>query len=90
MPDAAMFRTAEKKQRYGWIPDLPDHRDFRYAVVMKVPAVLPKRAGLRRLCPPVSIIVTALNKDRDVSQGGSCSCDGNGWYYFLNLSRFQI
>jgi hypothetical protein len=26
------------KQRYGWVPDLPDQRDILYSVVRKVPA----------------------------------------------------
>ena len=41
-------------KRYGWIPSLPDHRDFEYTklVVSKVP-VLPKSVDLRPHMPPV-------------------------------------
>ena len=33
-----------------WIPDLPDHRDFKYKSVM---AELPKQVDLRDKCSPV-------------------------------------
>lgn len=39
--------------RYGWLPDLPDHRDQLYAAPVEVAAVLPAKAGLRAQCPPV-------------------------------------
>lgn len=38
-------------RRFGWIPDLPDHRDFQ-----RVPSLLkalPERVDLRPKCPPV-------------------------------------
>jgi C1A family cysteine protease len=38
--------------RYGWIPDLPDHRDFLYAAPAPVLRALPPRVDLRRQCPP--------------------------------------
>ena len=38
-------------KKYGWIPDLPDHRDHLYA--LPALAKLPKRVDLRRKCPPV-------------------------------------
>lgn len=42
-----------KIQRYGWIPDLPDHRDHLFAAPPRVLAVLPKKKDLRPACPPV-------------------------------------
>ena len=42
-----------KIARYGWVPDLPDHRDHLYAAPPKVLAVLPKKVDLRPQCPPV-------------------------------------
>lgn len=33
-------------QRYGWVPDLPDHRDFMYAAPPKVLSQLPASADL--------------------------------------------
>ena len=38
---------------YGWLPDLPDHRDLRYAAPAAVRAALPPRVDLRPGCPPV-------------------------------------
>ena len=51
-----------KIKRYGWIPDIPDQRDFRFAT----PAVaLPTKVDLRRSCPPVY----------DQGQLGSCTAN---------------
>jgi len=39
---------------YGWHPDLPDHRDYSYAVPARVTAApLPALVDLRPQCPPV-------------------------------------
>jgi C1A family cysteine protease len=40
-------------QRFGWIPDLPDHRDQLYSAPVLVLRVLPARLDLRPQCPPV-------------------------------------
>ena len=53
------------KQRYGWVPDLPDQRDILYSVVRKVPAKLPAKVDLRPQCSPVE------------DQGQLGSCTGN-------------
>jgi len=51
---------------YGWTPDLPDHRDFLYAVPPHVTAVaLPPSVDLRPQCPPVY----------DQGQLGSCTAN---------------
>ena len=42
-----------KIQRYGWIPDLPDNRDYTYTASAEVLARLPPSADLRLQCPPV-------------------------------------
>jgi C1A family cysteine protease len=42
-----------KIQRYGWIPDLPDQRDFVFAAAPAMVAALPPRTDLRPGCPPV-------------------------------------
>ncbi len=51
--------------RYGWVPDLPDQRDHRYAAPVEVLAVLPARVDLRAQCPPVY----------DQGQLGSCTAN---------------
>lgn len=42
-----------KIQRYGWKPDLPDHRDHRYAAPAPVLSDLPPSVDLSPHCPPV-------------------------------------
>jgi len=39
--------------KMGWIPDFPDHRDFMFSAIRKVPAVLPPMIDLRSKCSPV-------------------------------------
>ena len=55
-----------KIKKYGWVPDLPDHRDFAYSAPQAVlGAKLPKAVDLRPQCPPV------------YDQGQLGSCTGN-------------
>jgi C1A family cysteine protease len=54
-----------KVSRYGWIPDLPDHRDHLYAAPAEVATALPVSADLRAQCPPVY----------DQGQLGSCTAN---------------
>jgi C1A family cysteine protease len=51
--------------RYGWVPDLPDHRDHLYAAPAPIIANLPAKVDLRPNCPPV------------VDQGQLGSCTAN-------------
>jgi C1A family cysteine protease len=55
----------QRKLRYGWVPDLPDHRDLFYGAVRPVPPALPPRVDLRPTCSPVE------------DQGDLGSCTGN-------------
>ena len=60
-----MTEKKKRKQGYGWVPDLPDQRDFLYGAVRKIPARLPPRVDLRPMCSPVE------------DQGQLGSCTGN-------------
>ena len=63
-----------KNQRYGWTPDLPDHRDHMYAAPPRIVAALPPKVDLRPKCPPV------------VDQGNLGSCTANS---IGNAHRFE-
>lgn len=52
-----------KSRVFGWIPDLPDHRDIRYSSVYRIPKKLPLKTDLRLLCPPIE----------DQGELGSCT-----------------
>jgi|SRR6185312_12854667 len=52
-------------QRYGWIPDLPDQRDYMYAAPFEIGQPLPTNVDLRSNCPPVY----------DQGQLGSCTAN---------------
>src|ERR1700752_3609761 len=58
-------RTSRSGHGYGWVPDLPDHRDLRYAEVRRAPSRLPRAVDLRAQCSPVE------------DQGALGSCTGN-------------
>ncbi len=57
-----------KIQRYGWIPDLPDHRDLLYTAPSAFTEALPLSVDLRAQCPPVY----------DQGQLGSCTANAIG------------
>ncbi len=46
-------RSTPRMQRFGWIPDLPDQRDFLYATPFKEGASLPSSVDLRGAFPPI-------------------------------------
>jgi C1A family cysteine protease len=52
-----------KPRLFGWIPDLPDHRDIRYSAVYRIPKKLPQKTDLRLQCPPIE----------DQGELGSCT-----------------
>ena len=54
---------SQNQFRFGWIPDLPDHRDFMYAAPTPVVQNIPPSADLTKQCPDVY----------DQGQLGSCT-----------------
>jgi C1A family cysteine protease len=54
-----------KIQRYGWQPDLPDHRDYSFASIHHAAALLPASIDIRN------------KSDVPVDQGDLGSCTGN-------------
>jgi C1A family cysteine protease/GH25 family lysozyme M1 (1,4-beta-N-acetylmuramidase) len=63
-PPSRIAVPQRKIARYGWKPDLPDPRDYSYAV-SRVGKSAPATTDLRTLCPPV------------YDQGQIGSCTGN-------------
>jgi C1A family cysteine protease len=60
--------TPRKIARYGWVPDLPDHRDLTYAAPRAALKALPKKVDLTAKCPKVY----------DQGQLGSCTANAIG------------
>jgi C1A family cysteine protease len=54
-----------KIQRYGWVRDLPDKRDYRFSAPLTVTAALPPGVDLTSACPAVY----------DQGQLGSCTAN---------------
>lgn len=68
---------ARKIKKYGWVPDLPDHRDHVYAAPRPVLAALPAKVDLRKKCPPVL----------DQGQLGSCTANAISNAFRFCLAR---
>jgi C1A family cysteine protease len=66
-----------KIQRYGWIPDLPDTRDYLYTAPPAVLRALPRKVDLRRGCPSV------------YNQGELGSCTGNAIAGAVQFDRMK-
>ena len=66
-----------KISRYGWLPDLPDHRDLTYAAPKHIAEKLPASIDLRKLCPDVY----------DQGQLGSCSANAIGAAFEFELMK---
>ncbi|AHF15950.1 C1 family peptidase [Niabella soli] len=62
---AKASKPQQTKRALGWIPDLPDARDFIYAAPLRVMLKIPTRIDLRKGCPKV------------YDQGGLGSCTAN-------------
>jgi C1A family cysteine protease len=67
-------------KHYGWVPDLPDARDFQFSAPDAVMASLPAKVDLRSKCPPVY----------DQGQLGSCTANAiAGAYEFDQVQERQ-
>jgi C1A family cysteine protease len=62
---------------YGWVPDLPDHRDRIYSVPARTSAALPKSVDLRPGCPEV------------YDQGNLGSCTANAIAAALEFDQMK-
>ena len=89
-----MSTTAKINKRspqwYGWLPDLPDHRDLLYSAIAPKVARLPQKIDLRKQCSPIE------------NQGKLGSCTANALVgalefleekdgvFFVDLSRLFV
>jgi len=71
---------ARRVTGYGWVPDLPDARDYMYSAPERVLQDLPRQVDLREQCPPVY----------DQGQLGSCTANAIGAAYEFDQRRQQL
>jgi hypothetical protein len=45
--------NTRSQQWYGWLPDLPDHRDLMYSAIAPALPTLPTKVDMRPKCSPV-------------------------------------
>lgn len=72
-------KSPKKSHTYGWVPDLPDHRDHLFAAPLPGQA-LPTKVDLRPLCPPVY----------DQGQLGSCTANSIGAAFEFDRIKEKI
>lgn len=72
----------QKTKTYGWLPDLPDHRDLRYAAVRHAALAkpVPTSVDLRAQCPPVY----------DQGELGSCTANAIGGAFEFELMKQKL
>lgn len=63
-----MSMPSKRGFQFGWLPDLPDHRDVLYASVKKIKRKLPTSVDLRKQCPVIY----------DQGSLGSCTANALG------------
>jgi C1A family cysteine protease len=70
--------STRRIERYGWIPDIPDARDFMFSAPEAVLRSMPASVDLRSQCPPVY----------DQGQLGSCTANAiGGAFEFMQLKE---
>lgn len=69
-----------KVQRYGWVPDMPDPRDFLFAAAPAVLLNLPTSIDLRPTCPPVY----------DQGKLGSCTANAIGGAFEFEQIKLSL
>jgi C1A family cysteine protease len=67
--------------RFGWIPDLPDHRDHIFSAPAPVLGTLPPSVDLRAGCPPTVY---------DQGQLGSCTANAIAAAFEFDLGKQQL
>lgn len=71
-------KSKAKKSRYGWVPDVPDQRDYLLRAILRVPAKLPASVDLRPKC----------SKVEDQGKLGSCTANAlAGALEFLEIKN---
>jgi len=68
------------KYGYGWVPDLPDHRDHVFATPLAQATALPPKVDLRKGCPGVY----------DQGQLGSCTANAIGAAFEFDLRKQKL
>lgn len=77
MKSGSARKVAGTHRRFGWIPDLPDHRDHLYAAPFHRLGVLPEKVDLRSNCPEI------------YDQGALGSCTANALAGALEFDQIR-
>ncbi|MEV6850439.1 C1 family peptidase [Actinoplanes sp. NPDC051411] len=70
--------TPRQNGRFGWVPDLPDHRDHIFSTPAPVLSTLPPSVDLRPQCPPTVY---------DQGDLGSCTANAIGGAFEFDLLK---
>jgi C1A family cysteine protease len=75
-----MSKQLKRGYQFGWLPDLPDHRDLWYASVRKIKRKLPNYIDLRKQCPIIY----------DQGSLGSCTANALGAAFQFGQIKQQL
>jgi len=96
MPKMKTKKAASLKKRskvpnyYGWVPDLPDHRDYLYSALRPVPRALPRRVDLRPHCSKIEDQGTLGSCTANALAGALEFLEMRDKVHFADLSRLFI
>ncbi len=96
MPKTKTKKAASPKKRnrvpnyYGWVPDLPDHRDYLYGAVRPMPPGLPPRVDLRQYCSLIEDQGTLGSCTANALAGALEFLEIRDKVHFADLSRLFI
>lgn len=96
MPKTKTKKAASLQNRnkvpnyYGWVPDLPDHRDYLYSALRPVPRALPPRVDLRLYCSKVEDQGTLGSCTANALAGALEFLEIRDKVHFADLSRLFI
>jgi C1A family cysteine protease len=75
---------------YGWVPDIPDHRDYLFAAVYRAPKKLPPVIDLRPTCSPIEDQKTLGSCTANALAGALEFLERKDGVPFTDLSRLYI
>ena len=78
------------KHQFGWIPDIPDHRDFLFSAVYRAVPKLPASIDLRATCSPIEDQKTLGSCTANALVGALEFLEQKDGAPFMDLSRLFV
>src|ERR1700730_11097334 len=82
--------NTRSQEWYGWLPDLPDHRDLMYSAIKPALPSLPTKVDLRPKCSPIENQLSLGSCTANALAGGLEFLEIKDGAPFVDLSRLFI